>query len=308
MTTLPRIRVLLIEREAIAFTDDLARWPAPQFDVVHAESVVEAVERLGYLRVDAILVRAPVTGGDELDRLAIAAPDAAIVVLLGSGTGGPAPDRLHEAVQDWLPLACASNPCGLGTQLLGRALLLACERKRLAGLALRDALTGLPNRRAIEGMLLQSLARARRHHGKLGVLFVDLDRFKEINDRLGHASGDQVLREVASRLRTALRGGDLVARLGGDEFLAVLEDVATLRDVAVVATKLERALTRPILLGSRSVRCTASIGVVLGPTGPGDSAATMIAAADAAMYREKRRPRAGAAHPPQPLGEKRGDP
>jgi diguanylate cyclase (GGDEF)-like protein len=289
--------VLLIERVPSAVAAGLERSRPRRFAVERAASCADALAVLARGQTDAVLADAAALAPAavrQLQRLTAVAADAALVVL--ARATGPTPQQWVEAgVHETVPRSCVLSPCGAGVDLLRRALLYAWEHKRaearLADLALRDQLTGLPNRRALDGMLAGACARARRHRMPLAVLFLDLDGFKEINDRLGHAAGDQVLREVAARLRTALRASDLVARIGGDEFLAVVEDLGCARDADVVADKLCLAIARPIALGGTTVRCTASVGVAVDAVGRRGPDA-LIADADAAMYERKRSRRA----------------
>jgi diguanylate cyclase (GGDEF)-like protein/PAS domain S-box-containing protein len=152
--------------------------------------------------------------------------------------------------------------------------------------ALHDALTGLPNRITFNERLTRAIAQARRHGRTLAVLFIDLDRFKLINDTLGHESGDQVLRDAAERLVTNLRAGDTVARLGGDEFVVLLEEVAERYYVGSICRKLIAALGAPFTINGREYHVTASIGVSVYPD-DGEDAATLLKNADIAMYRAK---------------------
>jgi diguanylate cyclase (GGDEF)-like protein len=158
-------------------------------------------------------------------------------------------------------------------------------QKRLQHLAHHDALTELPNRFLFAERLAHAIAGSRRSQRTLAVLFLDLDRFKLINDSLGHAAGDAALREVAARLRGCLRAEDTVARLGGDEFAVLLEDGAA-ADVAPVAGKLLRVLSEPLAVQTRELVVTASIGIALYPA-DGDDAELVLRNADAAMYRAK---------------------
>jgi diguanylate cyclase (GGDEF)-like protein len=159
--------------------------------------------------------------------------------------------------------------------------------ERLRRQALHDDLTGLPNRALLVERLEQVLARSRRTLQPYAVLFLDLDRFKLVNDSLGHAAGDALLREVARRLRAQLRTEDTVARLGGDEFAILLEDVRGEEDALTTGRRLERALREVASVEGQEVVATASIGVVLGGPGDGARAEDLLRDADAAMYRAK---------------------
>jgi diguanylate cyclase (GGDEF)-like protein len=154
--------------------------------------------------------------------------------------------------------------------------------------ALYDPLTGLPNRALLDDRLSQALAAARRTGSSLAVLFVDLDRFKLVNDLFGHHVGDQLLREMADRLATARRRSDTVARFGGDEFVVVCPDVGTSASACRIAEHLLNELARPATVEGVEHRLTASIGITL--TGPGavsQSPETLLRNADTAMYRAK---------------------
>jgi diguanylate cyclase (GGDEF)-like protein/PAS domain S-box-containing protein len=164
------------------------------------------------------------------------------------------------------------------------------EQKQLEGQlshqALHDSLTGLPNRTMLTDRLDQAVARSRRHHGLCGVLYVDLDRFKTVNDTLGHAGGDALLVEAARRIVESVREVDTVSRLGGDEFVVVCEDLGGVHDAIEITERIAIALRAPYVIAGERVRANASIGVALS-TGGLDSADTLIANADIAMYRAK---------------------
>lgn len=159
--------------------------------------------------------------------------------------------------------------------------------ERLTFLAQNDTLTGLPNRALLLDRLGQALTRAARRHSVVGVMLFDLDRFKEINDSLGHSAGDAVLREVAGRVRRALRDADTVARLGGDEFCVVLEDCDGRERLAITASKLQRLFDEPIAAEGREIFAAISIGLAAYPE-DGDSIEDLIKHADTAMYDAKR--------------------
>ncbi len=153
-------------------------------------------------------------------------------------------------------------------------------------LADHDALTSLPNRRLLEDRLTQALALGQRNRKNTAVMFVDLDRFKNINDSLGHAVGDALLKEIALRLVRQLRTGDTICRIGGDEFVVVLPEVKRSADVAHVAQKVIEQLSQPVVIEERELVVTSSIGIAVYPD-DGRDAETLIRNADAAMYHAK---------------------
>ncbi|WP_168734359.1 diguanylate cyclase [Pseudothauera nasutitermitis] len=160
------------------------------------------------------------------------------------------------------------------------------NEQALQQLAFHDALTGLPNRMVLDDRLRQAIARAARQRVRFAVLVVDLDGFKEVNDRGGHAVGDRVLRIAAERMRGLMRASDTLARIGGDEFVAVVEPVGDEADAVAVAAKLVDALDGPVNVDGDGYRIGGSIGVALFPM-DGDSVETLVRAADRAMYRAK---------------------
>ena len=164
------------------------------------------------------------------------------------------------------------------------------ERKQanehLAHLAHYDSVTGLPNRVMLHDRLGQAIAQARRNSWFVGVLFLDLDRFKLVNDTLGHAAGDLLLKQVSTRLTQALRPSDTVGRLSGDEFAVILSELAAPQNAAIVAQKLIDMLKMPFDLDGNEVFVTGSIGITLYPT-DSDNIETLIRDADAAMYGAK---------------------
>ena len=166
----------------------------------------------------------------------------------------------------------------LGSLLLQRS---AIERR-----AEHDGLTGLPNRTLFGDRLARALAHARRNDLPVAVMLVDLDRFKEVNDSLGHAAGDELLRQVAQRLRSCVRDEDTVARLGGDEFALLLPHVSGVDGAVRVARRLLEVFGTPVQLGASEVVVTPSVGISLFPQ-DGDEADEIVEGADAAMYRAK---------------------
>ncbi len=160
------------------------------------------------------------------------------------------------------------------------------DEARLRFLANYDTLTSLPNRNLFNLHLNDALAQAQRYKRLLALLFIDLDRFKPVNDALGHDAGDSLLKEVASRLRTHLRQSDTVARFGGDEFLVLIPQYAEISGVVRVTKKILGELERPFMICDKECRISASIGISLHPE-DGSDAATLLKKADSAMYRAK---------------------
>ena len=158
--------------------------------------------------------------------------------------------------------------------------------ERVQYLAYHDSLTALPNRSLFTKLLIQSIHEAHRFNRQLAVLFLDLDRFKQINDTLGHEAGDQLLQEVATRLKGCLRESDTVARLGGDEFVVLLPELNEEKYVATVAQKILSAIAKSFVLHDQDYRVTASVGICLYPQ-DGLDEQTLTKNADIAMYRAK---------------------
>jgi diguanylate cyclase (GGDEF)-like protein/PAS domain S-box-containing protein len=160
------------------------------------------------------------------------------------------------------------------------------EERELYDLATHDALTGLANRSFFNERFRHAMVRAKRANQLVGLLYLDLDDFKPVNDRLGHRCGDLLLQTVAARLRRSVREEDTIARLGGDEFAVILEHLSRAQDAAASARKLLRTVARPYLLEGRRARVTASIGIAVYPA-DGEDVETLVNRADGAMYRAK---------------------
>jgi diguanylate cyclase (GGDEF)-like protein/PAS domain S-box-containing protein len=154
-------------------------------------------------------------------------------------------------------------------------------------IAFHDALTGLPNRPLFLQHMKKALARARRNKSRLAVLFLDLDHIKAVNDGLGHAAGDELLREVAKRLSSSIREEDTVSRFGGDEFVVLLPEVDDLTDVATIATKILNEIRAPFRVQNEPLLVTASIGGSVYPA-DGTNIESLLLNADTAMYNAKR--------------------
>ncbi|MCW8157175.1 GGDEF domain-containing protein [Stutzerimonas stutzeri] len=177
-------------------------------------------------------------------------------------------------------------------QFVSTQVVTAIERRqlyaRLHRMAQYDELTGLPNRACFRDRLETALARVRRNGGRIALLYVDLDRFKQVNDTYGHSGGDQLLRAVADRLTHCVRDTDTVARLGGDEFVVLLENIAEPEDASHVVEKIRGAFTQPMLIAEQSLAIGLSIGTAIYPE-DGDAEAQLLKQADDRMYLMKAR-------------------
>ena len=235
-----------------------AEAPAPDFEK-RLEKIVGTIGAFAALRFDA---RAPIgPDGDIVDAV------AAGVNFLGEELGASFSEMERRVADRTEELSIAMKESGLR--------------------ALHDQLTGLPNRVLFWEHLSLRVKLARRRASTFAVLFLDVDDFKSINDTLGHAAGDELLVDLAVRLRSSLRVGDIAARVGGDEFLLLFDEVAFPESAMVIAERLNRALRVPYSIGTGQSIVTASIGVAVGPDGL-YTADAVVAAADSAMYEAKR--------------------
>ena len=197
--------------------------------------------------------------------------------------------RNGEIFPQWLTISSITDARGRVTHYVGvfsDISQIKHSQAQLDHLAHHDPLTGLPNRLLLRERLEQAIRHAHRTGTQVAVLFLDLDRFKHINDSLGHPAGDRLLQAVGRKLRSSLREDDTVARIGGDEFVIVLQEIQGLEQVVQVAEKLRALFAVPVALGDHQVRVTASIGIALHPRDGADPE-TLLRNADAAMYRTK---------------------
>lgn len=263
------------------------------FEVTHVRHLSQGFDRLEETPFDVVLLDLGLPdshGLESLVKLLEAYRDLPVIVLTGHEDHAAGVRAVSQGAQDYI-LKDQLSP-----DLLVRAMQYAMERKenerRLARLAHYDHLTGLANRVLFEDHLRRALARAGRSGSWVGVLFIDLDRFKRVNDTLGHEAGDELLRQVGRRMHSCLREGDVVARLGGDEFAVVLDGMRSPSDVAVVADKICAVVRPPFELADHQAEVGCSIGIAVFPDAGLDVRALMKNA-DAAMYRAKASGRGG---------------
>src|SRR3954449_3031950 len=265
-------------------TDPASCGDLGPYEAVHVDGVREAIAQLLARRFACVVLDMDL---DALAQIRTAALDVPVIMLAGDDDEALAVRAVREGAQDVL-VRRSGEPGALR-----RAIAMAVERKgleaRLTHQALHDDLTGLPNRALFLDRLGQALPRLGRHATSLAVLFLDLDKFKAVNDVLGHAAGDELLRAVAARLEGILRAGDTAARLSGDEFAVLCEDVAGERHAIGVAERVAEALRDPFRLGGGDeVNVGTSVGIALA-TEPTEDADMLLREADAAMYRAKER-------------------
>ena len=288
-------RILIVEDnpDYALLTAEMVREPGRNAIADTVSTLSGALELIADEEFDCVLLDLSLPDSDGvagLTRVRAQAPGLAVVVLSGTDDEAIAIGAVRDGADDYL-LKGRVDP-----EMLGRAVNYAIERRRLARelehLALRDGLTGLPNRTLLTDRLARAIGRAEREPQPVAVLVCDLDDFKLINDSLGHAAGDRVLREVGERLVAAMRPTDSVARIGGDEFVVVCEGVDE-REAVLVAGRIAEALSGQIDTEDDRVFVTASVGIAVATDAAAATPEDLIRNADAAMYAVKQRGGAG---------------
>ncbi|MEA2445733.1 MAG: two-component system, cell cycle response regulator, partial [Thermoleophilales bacterium] len=257
------------------------------FEMVHLERLAEAKQFLRQSRVACVLLDLTLADSSALDGLIDlrnVAPEIPIVVVTADDDESRAVKAVQAGAQDYL------IKDRMDSEQLYRSVRYAIERKRgellLAHQALHDPLTGLPNRTLFVDRLTLALAQSERRTTAVAVLFLDLNDFKSVNDRFGHAAGDSVLRTVAGRLLSSMRPGDTVARFGGDEFTILSPEIARDPDAMTIAKRLTVAMAAGFEVADGAVELSTSIGIALA-RGIDKKADAVVHLADEAMYRAK---------------------
>jgi two-component system cell cycle response regulator len=284
------IKVLLVEDndvDADLTQDLLSEWSMEEFQITRARTLAEGFSFLSRERFDAVLLdlSLPDTFGLPTVRQVHAMnPTVPVVVLSGVTDQSLALQAVQQGAQDYL-VKGQGHP-----ELLARAIRYAIERKRaeehLTYLAQYDHLTGLVNRSLFRDRLVQAMARSKRMHQPIGLMLLDLDRFKTVNDTFGHDMGDELLKAVTERLKVCVREVDTVARMGGDEFTIILEGVSSEQNILVVAKRITESIASPFELKGHHISVGISIGITIYPHDdhPIDE---LLKHADTAMYRAK---------------------
>lgn len=291
------LRVLIVDQEdvdAARATAALRHRLGDRIATSRVGSLADAIRTLMESPFDAVILELDVsdaTGMPTLAGVRGAAPAVPVVVYARTMDDGLALKALRAGAQECLskdvPAESLARVLGFAIERQRRLATLEAARSEAAHRATHDPLTGLANRDLFMDQLERALAFGSRYTRKTGLLFVDLDGFKEINDTQGHARGDALLRGVAGRLMESVRRSDAVARLGGDEFVVLLPEVTSRRDVAHVRETILECLQRPLDLGDEHrVMVGASIGSAMSPL-DGATAHELLDSADMDMYRDK---------------------
>ncbi|MCP9451061.1 MAG: GGDEF domain-containing response regulator [Nitrospira sp.] len=279
----------LLTQDILADQDILAEWNTDQFEVKRVACLHEALDQITRGRYDAVLLDLSLPDGYGLallEQIQAANPRIPVIVLSGLSDQGMALQAVHAGAQDYLVKGRCHG------ELLARSIRYAIERKRaeerLTYLAQYDQLTGLVNRTLFRDRLLHAIARSKRLQQGIGLMLLDLDRFKTVNDTWGHEAGDQVLQAAADRIKACVREVDTVARMGGDEFTVIVEGLSQEEDLAHIAERIISSMIEPFCLSSGQAVIGVSIGMTVYPYDDHDID-DLLRHADAAMYRAKQR-------------------
>ncbi|MDH4186231.1 MAG: GGDEF domain-containing response regulator [Nitrospira sp.] len=284
------IKTLLVEDndvDAQLTQDLLSEWSIEEFRVTRVKTLREGLMLLNQDRFDAILLDLSLPdafGLPTIRQVHAANPAIPVVVLSGVSDQNLALQAVQQGAQDYL-VKGQGHP-----ELLVRAIIYAIERKRseerLTYLAQYDHLTGLANRSLFRDRLVQAMARSKRAQQTLGLMLLDLDRFKTVNDTFGHDMGDELLKAASGRLQACVREVDTVARMGGDEFTIILEGASSEQNILAVGQRIIESITTPFELQGHHISIGVSIGITIYPQDD-HTLDELLKHADMAMYRAK---------------------
>ncbi|MBC7838274.1 MAG: GGDEF domain-containing response regulator [Nitrospiraceae bacterium] len=284
------IKALLVEDNDVdaQLTQDLLyEWSIEEFRITRVKTLGEGLALLSRERFDAVLLDLSLPdafGLPTVRQVHATSPTIPVVVLSGVSDQNLALQAVQQGAQDYL-VKGQGHP-----ELLARAVRYAIERKRceehLTYLAQYDHLTGLVNRTLFRDRVVQAMARTKRMQQPIGLMLLDLDRFKAVNDTFGHDMGDELLKAVAQRLKICVREVDTVARMGGDEFTIILEGVSSEQNILAVATRITESIAAPFELKGHHLSIGVSIGITIYPQDD-HSIDELLKHADTAMYRAK---------------------
>ena len=290
------MRVLVAEDDPISrrlIERSLAKWG---YDVIVACDGHEAMKVLRYAQAPRLVIldwMMPGMDGLQICREMRKHPDEPytyIILLTAKSQRQDIIQGLDAGADDYItkPFSTHELKARLraGSRILDLQSALLTAQEELEDQATHDFLTGLPNRLLFSDRLTQRLAESQRNKGMLSIMFLDLDRFKLINDGLGHNVGDLLLKQVAERLTSSLRGVDTVARMGGDEFTIILPSMSDPADASTIADRVISSFSKPFQINEHQLHVTTSIGISVFPT-DGADVETLVRSADSAMYRAK---------------------
>lgn len=257
-------------------------------------SIVDAKKLCEKSAFDCTIIDYQLPGEDGLVGISsfhVQCPSMAIIMSTGQGDETIAAEAIKCGASDYIVKK------SLNINLLEKSIMNAIEKSQLKNklaeqeaklehMAYYDYLTDLPNRLLFDHTLSLILAMAKRNKKKFAVMVLDLDRFKNVNDTLGHEAGDSLLKQVGTRFQSTRRKEDMIARLGGDEFVLLINDTNTAEDASLVAKKIIDCFKGPFLLGTEKINITSSIGIALYPFA-GETASDLLKNADKAMYQAK---------------------
>ena len=285
------IKVLLIEDnpdDQILTKRMLEKSTYSSFDITIAGSLSLGISYVGDVTLDAILLDLDLPdslGVETFLKLNLHAPEIPIVVLSGFGDEEDALKAVREGAQDYLTKG------QIDSNMLARSLRYAVERKRaeelIRKLAFHDSLTGLPSRTLFNDRFLMAVAESKRNNKKIALIMLDLDHFKDVNDKFGHDIGDDLLKEISARLMNILRKTDTICRMGGDEFALLISDVTENEVIDEVAQRVLLASRNQFILRGIELQISASLGISIYPA-DGETLEILTKHADIAMYETKK--------------------